>query len=247
MDNYTITSPISGSVISKTVKAGDTIDNADGNTVLAVVADMSQMTFDISVDELDVASLKEGQTVNITADALENQTFTGSVSNIGLLGTTSNGVTTYPVTIMIDNPKGLWPGMNLTADIVTESAKNVLNIPVGAVSRGNLVLVKGTASDTSDASASSAPGTAATSAAVQSPSGKSRAIDRNSAPDGYYYKQVTLGINDDTNIEVTSGLSVGDIVAVPVTKAAAATSTTQTTMGGGGMAGGGGGAPPAGM
>ena len=282
LDDYTIKSPIAGSVISKTVKAGDTIDNASGNTVLAVVADMTQMTFDISVDELDVASLKEGQTVNITADALENKTFTGYVSNVGLLGTTANGVTTYPVTIMIDNPDGLWPGMNLTADIVTDSATDVLAIPVGAVSRGNLVLVKGTApaasssasaSDTNTSSAKSdrpstsgaaagarmtgsamtASGSAATSGSAMksfSQSGKTRTVDQSTAPDGYYYAQVTLGINDDTYIEIKSGLSAGDIILVPaVTSTAAATTKSNAALGGGGgsMGGGGMSGPPAGM
>ena len=256
LDDYSIESPISGSIISKTVKAGDTIDNADGNTVLAVVADMSKMTFDISVDELDIASLEEGQTVNITADALEDQTFTGYVSNIALLGTTENGVTTYPVTIMIDEPGDLWPGMNLTADIVVESATDVLAIPVGAVNRGNLVLVKGTApetTETSSGSAMSAPSEGQQAGNQQSADrNASQVIDQSTAPDGYYYVKVSIGINDDTYIEITDGLSEGDVILVPVTT----TKTTETTseeeqmpgmMPSGGGGGGDMGGPPAGM
>ncbi|MDR0424824.1 MAG: efflux RND transporter periplasmic adaptor subunit [Clostridiales Family XIII bacterium] len=146
LENYSITSPIAGSVISKTVKAGDTLE-AGTKTVMAVIADMSLMSFTINVDELDIAKVQKGQIAAITVDALADRFFTGQVDNVGLLGSTSNGVTTYPVKIVFDESEGLWPGMNATATIVVDSVSDVLMIPVGAVSRGNLVLVKGDAPD----------------------------------------------------------------------------------------------------
>ena len=71
-DNYTITAPISGQVITKNVKAGDKVAKSNsGSTTLAVIYDMSGYTFEMSVDELDVGSVKAGQTVEITADQTE--------------------------------------------------------------------------------------------------------------------------------------------------------------------------------
>lgn len=141
LDNYTITSPISGTVISKSVKAGDKIDE-NATTTMAVIADMSTITFEISVDELDIASMSVGQKVDITADALPDKQFTGYVQKIGLLGTSTEGVTSYPVTIVINKPEGLWPGMNVTANIIIDSADDVLVVPVDAVNRGNTVTLK---------------------------------------------------------------------------------------------------------
>ena len=103
-DNYTITAPISGQVITKSVKEGDTISRNSGSsdTTLAVIYDLSSLTFEMSVDELDVHSVQVGQKVSVTADALEGQTFTGTVTNVSLESVQSNGVTNYPVTVTMD-------------------------------------------------------------------------------------------------------------------------------------------------
>ncbi len=100
-DNYTITAPISGQVITKTVKKGDNISRSSGSTAttMATIYDLSEVTFQMSVDELDVRNVKVGQKVQITADAIEGRTFTGKVTNISLESSQSNGVTNYPVTV----------------------------------------------------------------------------------------------------------------------------------------------------
>ena len=143
LDNYNITAPIDGTIIQKSVKAGDIIDSSTSSqTVLAVIADMTTMAFDLPVDELDIAKIKKGQIVDITADALPDAKFTGVVSNVGINGVTLDGVTSYPVKIIINKPVGILPGMNVSANIVVESASGVISIPVSAVNRGNLVYVK---------------------------------------------------------------------------------------------------------
>ena len=72
VDDYTITAPISGTVITKNAKVGDKISkNSSGTTTMAVIYDLSTMTLEMSVDELDVSSIKVGQSVEITADAVE--------------------------------------------------------------------------------------------------------------------------------------------------------------------------------
>lgn len=143
LDQYSITSPITGKIIQKNLKAGDKLSNQGSSNVMAVVADLSKFKLTINVDELDIKNLSVGQKATVTADALEGQIFEGSVNNISIIGTSQNGVTTYPVEIIIDNADdiGLIPGMNVDASIIIEEKKDVLLIPAQAVSRGNTVMV----------------------------------------------------------------------------------------------------------
>lgn len=192
LDNYTITAPISGTVIEKNFKAGDTIDNnsltAAGGT-LAVLYDMSTLTFEMKIDEKDINKVQVGQEVTITADAVEGVTFSGVVDTVNINGTTVSGQTNYPVTVVINDPQDLKPGMNVSADIIVERAGTVLCVPVDAVNRGSdkptvQVAQKG-------------------------------ALDENGNvvdPSKLETREVTLGRNDNDNIEITSGLSEGEIV-----------------------------------
>lgn len=179
-DNYTITAPISGKVITKTVKAGDKITkSSSGSTTLAVIYDMSAYTFKMSVDELDVKSVKVGQEVNITADAVTGKTFSGTVTNVSLESSTSNGVTNYPVTVTLnDGMDELLPGMNVDGVIILDKAADVLAVPADALIRGNQVYVK---DDT-----------------VKEPQGN--------IPAGFRAVEVTTGLINDDYVEITSGL-----------------------------------------
>ena len=190
VDDYTITAPISGTIISKDVKVGDTVGtSASSVETMCVIYDMSYLEMTLNVDELEILSIKEGQEATITADAIPNQTFRGVVTSVSKSGTTTGGTTTYPVTIRIDEMGDLLPGMNATAEIVTESAEDTLSVPNEAVVRGSYVLV------TKD-----------------SPSA-ANADDSMTAPEGYVYVKVTTGVSDDDYIAVTSGLQAGDTVA----------------------------------
>lgn len=189
LDDYRITSPITGTVVEKTVKAGDNVGTgSNSNSTLCIIYDLSYLQMTLNIDELDIDNVEVGQTVNITSDAKEGQTFTGVVTKVSVVGTTSGGTTTYPVTVRIDDTEGLRPGMNVDAEIVLTSADDVLAIPGTAVNRGNTVLI------TSD-----------------SPSA-ANALEQE-APEGYVYVQVETGISDDSYIEITSGLQEGDTVA----------------------------------
>ena len=189
LDDYKITSPITGTVVEKTVKAGDNVGTgSNSSNALCTIYDLSYLQMTLNIDELDIDNVEVGQTVNITSDAKEGQTFTGVVTKVSVVGTTSSGTTTYPVTVRIDETDGLRPGMNVDAEIVLSSADDVLAIPSLAVNRGDTVLI------TSD-----------------SPSAVN-ALEQE-APEGYVYVQVTIGVSDDSYIEVTSGLQEGDTVA----------------------------------
>ena len=189
LDNYTVTSPIRGTVIDKNYKAGET---SETGKVLCSIYDLSYLTMTLSVDELDISDIAVGQRVEITADAVEGRTYTGVVTKVSVAGTSSGGTTTYPVTVRIDETEGLLPGMNVDAVITLESASGVLAIPTGALNRGNTVLV------TAD-SPSAANGTA---------------IEGGE----YYSVPVEIGASDSSYIEIVSGLREGDTVAyIPTT------------------------------
>lgn len=141
LDDYTIKAPISGTVIYKNIKAGDTLDNTTGAASLCYIADLSSIVFTLSVDELDINKIKTGQNVEITADAVAGM-YTGKVSKVSINGSTANGVTTYPVEITLDDPGELIPGMNVNADIIIEEKANTLMVPVSAIVRGGLCYVK---------------------------------------------------------------------------------------------------------
>lgn len=139
----TIRSKIAGKVIQKNIKAGEILDSNTSST-MAIIADLSSLKFDMSIDELDISKISVGQEVTVTADALAGRQFRGTVSNVSIVGSAYQGVTSYPVTITIDNAEqtALIPGMNVEAQIVIDSAENVLRVPVSALRMGNLVVVK---------------------------------------------------------------------------------------------------------
>lgn len=225
LDDYMVTSPITGTVVEKTVKAGDNVGTgSNSNNTLCIIYDLTYLEMTLNIDELDIDNVEVGQTVNVTSDAKAGQTYTGVVTKVSMVGTTSGGTTTYPVTVRIDDTDGLRPGMNVDAEIVLSSADGVLAIPSLAVNRGDTVLV------TSD-----------------SPSA-ANALEQE-APEGYAYVQVTTGISDDSYIEITSGLQEGDAVAYLRTASSGSDMMMSGMPGGdmgGGMPGGGGGMPSGG-
>ena len=147
---YTITSPIAGTVIEKKFEQGDTIDSNNNASEMAVIYDMSKLEFVMNVDELDIGLIKVGQPVQVVADALQGQEFAGYVSKISIKGNSSNGVTTYPITVTLDEFGALLPGMNVNAEVVLQQADDVLVVPMNAVSRGNMLLVEGSEGQPSD-------------------------------------------------------------------------------------------------
>ena len=211
LDDYEVTAPISGTVVTKTAKAGDSIEGGSAGT-LCTIYDLSYLEMTMNIDELDISDVAVGQTVQVTADAVEDKTYTGTVTKVSVAGTTSGGITTYPVTVRIDDTDGLLPGMNVDAEIVIAEKDGVLAVPSGAVNRGNTVLV------TSD-----------------SPSA-SNALEQE-APEGYVYVQVETGISDNSYTEILSGLREGDTVAYIAVSGSS--NSMGMMMPGGGMPGGG--------
>ena len=259
LKDYSITSPISGTVIQKTSKKGDILDNSTSKVVMATIADMSKIIFKMNVDELDIDKVKVGQAVSITADALPNVEFDGYVEYKNIIGTSANGVTSYPVTIVINDPDGLIPGMNVNAKVIVERVDDVVRIPVSALRRGNMVQVKLKPGEKAPESPS--PGQAANGAnrvsnggAVTRGGGTGEgttsgggAVTRGSgnmaaAPEGYKNVMVRAGLNDKDYVEIIEGIKEDDEVVVPTVSTVPRTTLPQM----GGMGGGMGGAAPAG-
>ena len=186
MNNYTVTSPISGTIIEKNAKAGDALTaGAD----LCTIYDLSYLEMTLNVDELQVSDVSVGQSVQVTADAVPDKTYTGTVTRVSMKGSSNGGTTTYPVTVRIDETEGLRPGMNANAEIVTAEAKNALAVPNAAIVRGGYVLV------TKD-----------------SPSAANADPDM-TAPEGYVYVPVKIGVSDDDYTQIISGVTGNDTVA----------------------------------
>lgn len=186
MNNYTVTSPISGTIIEKNAKAGDALTaGAD----LCTIYDLSYLVMVINVDELQVSDISVGQSVQVTADAVPDKTYTGTVTRVSMKGSSNGGTTTYPVTVRIDETEGLRPGMNANAEIVIAEAKNALAVPNAAIVRGGYVLV------TKD-----------------SPSAANADPDM-TAPEGYVYVPVKIGVSDDDYTQIISGVTGNDTVA----------------------------------
>ena len=128
--------------------------------------------------------------MDITADAIPGQVFTGRVDRLSINGTTTNGFTTYPATILLEDYGGLNPGMNVSADIIVKQVKNALSVPAAAVQRGDTVLVPLEGCLSEDGST---------------------VID----PAKTEERTVTLGGGDGEFVEITSGLEEGETVLVP--------------------------------
>ncbi len=232
LDNYNITSPINGTVIQKNSKQGDTLDNTNSTKVMATIADLSKILFEMSVDELDISKIKVGQMVEITADALEDKVFSGYVETVSIIGTSANGVTTYPVTIVVNEPDGLIPGMNVSADIIVEKKENVVRIPASALKRGNLVAVQ-----LKNGEKAPEP---VTPDGKETP--KNSKMMSNMAPDGFKLVHVKIGLSNEDYVEILEGISDGDVVQVT----SAATVTGNPFPGMGNMPSGMGGGMPSG-
>ena len=191
LEDYTITSTIDGEVIEKNLDVGDNISGLSNSgasvTYPAIIYDRSELTFDMDVDEKDISKIQVGQKVEITAGALDDQSFTGVVDKININGTTTSGHTSYPVTVTVEgSPEALYPGMNVSAKIIVEEVGSVLALPVEAVERGNTVLVA-----------------------------KEGCLDENGVIkdlSAAEERQVTLGRNDDEYIEIVDGLEEGEVV-----------------------------------
>jgi HlyD family secretion protein len=211
--------PYDGLITSLPVREGESvvvgIQNALGSTLMTL-ADMSVITAEIQVDETDIVSVKLGQDADVTIDAMPKKIFHGKVTEIGNNAIVrSTGVSTsqstsasqeakdFKVVITVtDPPQNLRPGLSCTAKITTNIKKNILTVPIQALTirqRGDL----DTSTDKSSVHAAAPPKD--TAAAKEELQGVF--IVRGKKAD---FLQIATGITGTTDIEVTDSLKEGD-------------------------------------
>lgn len=125
-----IKSPITGTVISKDVEAGQTVAASLSTPTLFIIAeDLSRMEILAEVDESDIGVIKEGQAVRFEIAPYANRMFSGAVRQIRLQPTVVSNVVTYIVVVSADNEEGLLlPGMTATVDFIVEQRSDVLMV-----------------------------------------------------------------------------------------------------------------------
>lgn len=143
LSQVVISSPMDGIVTRRNIEQGEnvmigTMNNA--GTVLLTVADMSNIQAEVEVDETDIPSVMLGQAAIVTIDAVQDRTFKGRVTEIGnspiqtgtATTTTSTAqATNFKVVITIDEPvPDVRPGFTATAEITTDTRKNVVSVPI---------------------------------------------------------------------------------------------------------------------
>ncbi|HEY9059795.1 MAG TPA: HlyD family efflux transporter periplasmic adaptor subunit [Pseudobacteroides sp.] len=267
---YKVYASIDGIIMDQTKKVGDNVKAGD---LLGNIIDMKNLQFDVNIDELDIDKIKTGQKVNITVDALTEtnvRPLTGEVSKIAFEGTSSNGVSVYPVTIKVNDIDNLRIGMNVNAEIMVLEKTDILRVPIEAVTRmGNRSSVWVRGNDLGQVNEnnqnigqsqqdSDVPNRRQRQQAGnnqgqrgngtgnpqgdQGPGNANRMMQRNPAMADYYKnavpKQVALGINNDSYIEVVSGLEEGETVILPPIIASTSQENTQSGFRLGGMGGG---------
>ena len=188
LDNYYITSPISGKIVFKNNKVGDVISSYQQTTsnIMAIVADVSTMKFEMQIDELDITKIKVGQEVVVTIEALENKEFMGKVSNINTIGQNIGGNTNYTIVIEIPGTEEIYSGMTADASVKVAEKDNVLIVPLNAVRKGDVVYKKSSDTEYKD--------------------------EDEAVPKGYEKVKVEIGLNNSKFAEIISGVSSGDIV-----------------------------------
>lgn len=221
LEKYYVRAPLDGIVTDLPVRVGETVvpglQNSAASTIMTI-ADMSQITAEVKVDETDIVNVKVGQSADVTIDAMPNQTFKGHVMDIGntaILRSTGLAASTsttanqeakdFKVVIALDNPPdSIRPGLSCTGNIVTATKLHALTIPIQALTvrqRGDLERPN----KDQGVEAASKVDPAAEKAKKQELQGVFVIRNGRAA-----FAQVNTGITGTTDIEVTSGLQEGD-------------------------------------
>ncbi|MCX6736296.1 MAG: efflux RND transporter periplasmic adaptor subunit [Candidatus Parcubacteria bacterium] len=217
LSNYYLRAPFDGVIAKINAEKGDSVSN--GTSIVTLVT--KQQIATLSMNEVDVAKIKTGQKATLTFDAVEDLTITGEVTEVDTIGTVTQGVATYNVKITFDTQdERIKPGMTVSATIIIDVKTDALMVANSAIKTNT----NGTSSyvetfATPLAGATNTQGVPSTTLPIQ--------------------KTVTIGISNDTDTEILSGIKEGDLVVIRTTTAAQGakktTTATQSLLGGGGM------------
>ncbi len=254
LSNYTLTAPFDGVMASVSVDIGSSAVMASANSSAALGTIVTDKKLaQITLNETDVVKVKLGQKAIITFDAIEGLSLDGSVVEMNTLGTVTSGVVTYKVKVAFNaDDIRILPNMSVSVDIVTDSKDGALYVPSQAVKKdtagyyveenvaGQLSTTTGTSTRFANASSTLGRPFATSSASstrqrtgngsstfAQTRGTASQAVATTGATATTLRRvPVTIGIQTDTQTEITSGLREGDQV---VTKKTTVTGSTATT------------------
>ena len=207
----TITSPIDGVVISKSVEEGQTVASGFSTPTLFTIAkDLTDMRVIANVDEADIGEVSEGQRVTYTVDAYPDETFEGTVTQVRNEATTDNNVVTYEVVISAPNPDmKLKPGLTANVTIYTLERTGVVSVPTKALRF---------------------------TPTAETVGAKDKIVDCNGTHklwvrDGRTFKaySVETGITNGTRTEILSGVKEGTLVIVDMKEATASDESSTET------------------
>lgn len=135
LEKASVKSSIDGIVLNREVEVGQTLAATMSAPKLFTLAkDLTNMDLIVSIDEADVADIKDGLDVTFTVDAYSNKEFKGKIKQVRLNPITTNGVVTYETVVSVDNIELLLkPGMTANAKIITKNKKDQLLIPNSAL------------------------------------------------------------------------------------------------------------------
>ena len=138
LEDATVTAPVGGTIIERTVALGTVITSATGafggGTTLLKMADLGRVRVRALFNETDIGQVRPGQTATVTVDAYPDRRFTGTVEKIEPSAVIQQNVTMFPVLVTLENNEGLLkPGMNGETNVMVEQRANVLSVPNDAV------------------------------------------------------------------------------------------------------------------
>lgn len=227
LSDTVIESPINGIILKKFIEKGQIIasgiSTVSGGTAIATVADMSKVYVRTSVDEIDIGQIAAGQKATVNAESYPDHEFYGEILRIHPQAKIEQNVTTFDVTIEVDNAEGLlMAGMNASVEIIAGYKENVLLIPREALTDVRTITkMIGAIPDAARKhpdmkkrrSSSGQPGKQ--QAKGRKPSNPIRmviaVVDGNQEP-----RQVEIGMSNFEKAEIISGLSEGDIILTTV-------------------------------
>lgn len=210
-----ITSPSAGVVSAVSATDGQTVE---ADTTLLTITSTDIWTATVSVDELDINSIKVGQSVDVELDSLPNETFEGTVTGISDMGTASGGITTYNVYVSVEDNDSFKINMTLNCEIKAQEVTGVILAPVDDVrTAGNksYVMVKVERSEADKAAIRQliTDNDWQGLAAYMGADAQTLGISVLSTPSELLYAEVRAvetGIEDASNVEIKSGLSEGE-------------------------------------
>lgn len=206
--DYTVRAPFDGVITTVDVQKGDSVSS--GTTIATIIT--KERVAEISLNEVDAADVKVGQKATLTFDAVEELSITGEVAEVDALGTVTQGVVTYNTKIIFDTTdERVKPGMSVSASIITDIKQDVILVSSSAIKSSGEISYVEMPSETVAADSVGALG----------------GVPLASLP---RQQVVEIGLTDDSETEITSGLSEGDqIITRTISQISSSTSSSSTT------------------